>query len=776
MGTTTSTDDDAYTAQREAFRANVIQRESGGQNIFSSAGDPNMPKEQKGSGYYQFIPSSWHEAANLAGIDTSQYPLAIKAPRALQDQAFDAYYAKYGERPWAQSAPGNARAQMASTDTSTADDTSTAPDPGVLTTPALAATPDQLRQALGLLGTSIGGGDKSQSAISKIGAALGGGQGNLSGADAESAGNRALINFGVGLLAQSGYHPVRTTMGEALAAGLQGAQASELGSQQLQRDTVQKALGYLQEQQGMGIKQGMLSVAQQTARIKQQELQIQLNKLRLAQGLPPIGASTAAATPPVTPPPPPVTTGVAPVASPDVQIGGPPPAPPGGSGASSSDVGIGAALQPPGGTPAAGPPAPDATIGKGSPIPAGKLLKSDAGTDNDQVVTDVAAMRRGQLLAQGGTPAGTVAAAGPAAGTPPTIGNYNNAPTTPSAVSVSPSSPAQPITPPTVAIPPSVAPKTGLAGYTEPSLPPSLQAASDGIAADEAKRDQLLEHARTAGLVDPAMSASYTAAAAALTAKIADARKQVSDFYQTDRNSFIEQQKAQQASDIKIREGAVTGPQQAAIARQNDALKGFETAAASDQGTLNQIDMVRQLSAAAGQPGLLSAPYLASVKDWLIRSNVASPGQIATWSAQQALDSAVNKLTLNLKQGSGMQRLTNMDLQFLQSVAPGSHFDPQQERDARLAFLSNAYDRSLKFNTLAHTYAQTMDPIAAQTKADSELKPIIQRAPRAGSPELQGASPDQWTYDNIESGHFYKDPAGNLRIMPDKTKFSRPPQ
>jgi hypothetical protein len=413
MGTTTSTDDDAYTAQREAARANIIQRESGGQNIFSSAGDPNMPKEQKGSGYYQFIPSSWREAANIAGIDTSKYPLAIDAPRTLQDQAFNAYYAKYGERPWAQSAPGNARAQMASTDTGT-DDTTAEPTSGLLGIPALSATDAQLRDTIRKMNTSVGGGDNSKlSWAAKIGNAVGGGQGNLSGQDAEDAGTRSLMNFGMGLLANSGYHPIRTTMGEALAAGLQGAQASELGSQQLQRDTVQKALGYLQEQQRTGIQAGELGV-------KQQELAWRIAQLKAGQAAAAAAARTALGGPPATPVTPAIKTGPAEVAPADV-MPVPPIPPEGGPPASTAAAGDGALPVPPvppeGGPPAATAKAPDGTpIGKAGAFGSGKLLKSDAGTPGDQVATDVAFMQQGRQLAQG-APALTARTAGPGAPT-----------------------------------------------------------------------------------------------------------------------------------------------------------------------------------------------------------------------------------------------------------------------------------------------------------------------------------------------------------------------
>jgi hypothetical protein len=396
----TTPPDDPYFQQREADLARFAQRESGNRNITQASGGP-------ASGYYQMEDSSrggsgtWEQAAKWAGLPLKPdgtYGRAMDYSRDDQHAAAVALYDRRGAQPWAMSAPG-ARGQMASTDTST--DTSTT-DPSVLNTPALATTPDQLRQALGLLGTSVGGGDNSKlSWAAKIGNAVGGGSGNLSGKDAEDAGTRSLMNFGMGLLANSGYHPIRTTMGDALAAGLQGAQASELGSQQLQRDTVQKALGYLQEQQGMGIKQGMLSVAQQEARIKAQQMAIEIAKLRAIQGIPnPLAGGSTTTTTATAPATPPVTTGAAPTAPSDVSALPVPPIPPEG------------------GPPAATATTPDGTpISKGSPIPAGKLLKSDAGSGGAQVAADVAAMQQGQQLAQGDPGAPTARTAGPGAPT-----------------------------------------------------------------------------------------------------------------------------------------------------------------------------------------------------------------------------------------------------------------------------------------------------------------------------------------------------------------------
>lgn len=80
----------------------IIRRnESGGQNIFSNVDVPGYTREQRGSGYYQIIPSTWQEGKRLAGVDPAQYPLAIDAPFDVQHRVASALYDRYGVQPWA---------------------------------------------------------------------------------------------------------------------------------------------------------------------------------------------------------------------------------------------------------------------------------------------------------------------------------------------------------------------------------------------------------------------------------------------------------------------------------------------------------------------------------------------------------------------------------------------------------------------------------------------------------------------------------------------------
>jgi Transglycosylase-like domain len=79
--------------------AAIAQRESGNQNIHTKIPDHTA------SGYYQIIDPTWREGMGFAGVDPSQYPTAMSAPFEVQNQVAKALYAKYGEKPWASSAP-----------------------------------------------------------------------------------------------------------------------------------------------------------------------------------------------------------------------------------------------------------------------------------------------------------------------------------------------------------------------------------------------------------------------------------------------------------------------------------------------------------------------------------------------------------------------------------------------------------------------------------------------------------------------------------------------
>lgn len=100
--------DPAALVPKDQARAMIAQRESKNQNVYSDINVPGFSKEQAGSGYYQFIPSTWAEGQKLAGIPPEkQTATAIQASKEQQDAVFNAVYDKYGVAPWRQSSATN---------------------------------------------------------------------------------------------------------------------------------------------------------------------------------------------------------------------------------------------------------------------------------------------------------------------------------------------------------------------------------------------------------------------------------------------------------------------------------------------------------------------------------------------------------------------------------------------------------------------------------------------------------------------------------------------
>lgn len=71
----------------------------GGQNVFTRIPVPGG-QQRGGSGIYQYIPSTWRSQATAAGVDVSQYPLAINAPIEVQKQVFASDFARNGFYNW----------------------------------------------------------------------------------------------------------------------------------------------------------------------------------------------------------------------------------------------------------------------------------------------------------------------------------------------------------------------------------------------------------------------------------------------------------------------------------------------------------------------------------------------------------------------------------------------------------------------------------------------------------------------------------------------------
>jgi len=96
-----------FSSDKETARRQILQQETGGEanpatalNYVARADPTALARGATASGKYQFVNSTWREGLQLAGIDPSLYPTARDAPDKVQDQVFDAVYAKYGTKPW----------------------------------------------------------------------------------------------------------------------------------------------------------------------------------------------------------------------------------------------------------------------------------------------------------------------------------------------------------------------------------------------------------------------------------------------------------------------------------------------------------------------------------------------------------------------------------------------------------------------------------------------------------------------------------------------------
>jgi hypothetical protein len=245
-----------------------------------------------------------------------------------------------------------------------------------------------------------------------------------------------------------------------------------------------------------------------------------------------------------------------------------------------------------------------------------------------------------------------------------------------------------------------------------------------------------------------------------LSGQLAEARRLAATAAENDKQRAAAVDLAQLQAKLKAQENVQTSQ----LASRAKVLDQLDTDATSAHENLTQLQLVKQLSDAAGQPGVLAS--YPELRSWLTKLDIATPEQTQQWSAQQALEAATNKLTLAQRAGSGMSRVTNMDLQFLQHASPQS-FNPQDWRNAQISYLQTLYQRQQQFAGLVHRgVADGMPLTDAQNAADKELGPTIKQRPSVlnGQP-LDNIGQARWNFDNLEPGQFYKDEAGHLRIF-----------
>lgn len=89
-------------AWREAPKGNVM-------NDIAAKDPSQYGQGHTDQGYWQIVNTTWQEGAQMAGVDTRQYPTAMTAPYRVQRQVALALYRARGDKPWASSAGAGER-------------------------------------------------------------------------------------------------------------------------------------------------------------------------------------------------------------------------------------------------------------------------------------------------------------------------------------------------------------------------------------------------------------------------------------------------------------------------------------------------------------------------------------------------------------------------------------------------------------------------------------------------------------------------------------------
>jgi hypothetical protein len=269
------------------------------------------------------------------------------------------------------------------------------------------------------------------------------------------------------------------------------------------------------------------------------------------------------------------------------------------------------------------------------------------------------------------------------------------------------------------------------------------------------------EQAALQAEMQTAAQAKAQAASAAIEKYNENQQKQLQARYDAATNAYTTAAQSQLASAQKASESDLTSR----LASRTKVLEGLDTEATASHENLTQLGIVKQLSDAAGQPGVLAS--YPEVRSWMTKLGIATPEQSSQWSAQQALDASTQKLTLAAAAGAGLGRITDKDLEFLRRGNPQS-VSPQDWRNAQIGYLMTIYDRKQKFAGLVHQFVADGKSLTdAQDAADERLGPLIKQMPKTnkdGAP-MTDTDRGKWNFDNLQPGQFYKNAGGDIQIF-----------
>ena len=207
--------------------------------------------------------------------------------------------------------------------------------------------------------------------------------------------------------------------------------------------------------------------------------------------------------------------------------------------------------------------------------------------------------------------------------------------------------------------------------------------------------------------------------------------------------------------------------------RKDQILKLRATSSAA-QDAVQQLHAIIDLSKSAGASSLLPE----DLRNNLIRLNIATPQQASKWSAQEALVGASNRLMGLIRTGTGFSRTTNLDLGFLTRSLPANADDSEEYRNAKAGFVLSAFKHQQDYaNALEQHVSDNMKWGEAQAQAEKDAGDIIKHTPRNEDlVQDYGANPraaDQWNFDHLDDGQFYKNQKGQLKIF-HSAGFTRP--
>lgn len=816
-------DDDTYQValsddQVEAALARLARRETGNRNVPNEQGPGGTPLSTAG-GPWQIIDQTWGEGTKLAGVG-GQYKRALDAPVEVQHDVAKALYLARGEAPW-QASAGKAEAKMA--DTSTTSTTTDAP-------PALdTATLDQLMKILQPQQQTMASGPP-QSFVSLLGSALGGGStgaANLSPQEKESSGIRSLLNFGVGLLGKSGYHTTPVTLGEALAAGIQGAQSSMLGTDELamgqqaasakmRQENVQKALTYLTGantaaiQRGeLGVNRGKLVVEQQKAALEAQKVQQEIDRQRslaATVGAPAPGTTVAApGAPPTTQqqtPQPPLPLPPAPPTGAEPPPNTPVAAPQGGKGE------VGGLTPPPGSTAASAilagmqqargaAPQGAQTAGPGAPT-GGPVL---ATADDPAAALEQAKATGVPVLVKGGEFQGTSLAATPdgkfTRDLPATMAQQQpQTAVRPPPVVAQPAPTGAAAAPAPGAIVPSVITPPTVGGgmpdrfedwYRPPAaLPPSIQAQLDNADKLSPAQEAVFKRAEQIA-IQSGDSTSQVAALNEVAKERAAAIANNQQKAQEAANSFYAEHRKQAGEEYKTLATAAEQRRTDAAKSQLELTQGelakIATAGNKSRDNLGLIDTMQGFSDALGSGNILlsqlNVPGTGKTGAQLLEMlQVATPEQRSRWAAADGFVATLRKLTMDSRAGQGLGSQSDADMRLMAESLPNLGQD-QASRNAILASLRSAYHRQMDYSSEVQRQVAGGKTLGdAQDAADKklgglfkQLPPTIDGVSTTAAPKsraeflAQGQAIKNWFAENgVEPGTLYKTANGQLKL------------